>query len=227
MEALSGMLFYLHYGTYRIKHLVQREWNRVWRELDAKNCAKSLDHQGIYFKTSDRKNMGSKSLVLVIETLYKEQKEGQYRRSGVSNLPTNRYQFDFAFKDAEMFPDATKVIFSFVESSLALSPGDEAMFKDFVVSFSSKFFHLDEKTTAAMSEGESTDSKVPNDTVMTDADAHEGALNANGVPQTLKNKSRPSYSLYANTPFYVFFRLYQVCHLYVQVMNDFISHVTV
>jgi paired amphipathic helix protein Sin3a len=34
---------------------VQREWNKVWREVDTRNYLKSLDHQGISFKAADKK----------------------------------------------------------------------------------------------------------------------------------------------------------------------------
>lgn len=50
----------------------QREWNRVWREVDARNFYKSLDHQGITFKANDKKYITSKSIVGEIETAKSE-----------------------------------------------------------------------------------------------------------------------------------------------------------
>ena len=46
----------------------QREWNRVWREVDARNFYKSLDHLGITFKANDKKYITTKSFVTEIES---------------------------------------------------------------------------------------------------------------------------------------------------------------
>ena len=45
----------------------QREWNKVWREVDARNYLKSLDHQGITFKAADKKAISTKAFVSQIE----------------------------------------------------------------------------------------------------------------------------------------------------------------
>ncbi|TEB24518.1 hypothetical protein FA13DRAFT_1797244 [Coprinellus micaceus] len=41
----------------------QREWNKVWREVDARNFAKSLDHQAITFKVADKRAITTKALM--------------------------------------------------------------------------------------------------------------------------------------------------------------------
>ena len=102
-----------------------------------------MDHQGIHFKTSDRKSMAAKSMLTEIETLYREQRERHQRKTGSNVLPSNRYQFDFAFKDRSIFGDVERIIFAFLESSLSLSSSDEKRIKDFLVNFLYKFFNLD------------------------------------------------------------------------------------
>lgn len=90
-----------------------REWNRVWREVDAKNYYRSLDvsvirptditvprlplsqtkltrdvfpqHQGLTFKANDKKMTTSKFLVSEIETLRREQRQ---KRVSASSDPT-------------------------------------------------------------------------------------------------------------------------------------------
>ncbi|KAG8736334.1 Transcriptional regulatory protein sin3 [Ceratobasidium sp. 414] len=50
----------------------QREWNKVWREVEARNFYKSLDHQGANIKANDKKALASKQLVLEAEARRKE-----------------------------------------------------------------------------------------------------------------------------------------------------------
>lgn len=61
-----------------------REWNRIWREIDAKNFYRSLDHQGLTFKGNDKKTTTSKFLVTEIEALRKEDKQ---KRISLVNPP--------------------------------------------------------------------------------------------------------------------------------------------
>lgn len=52
-----------------------REWGRMWKEVDAKNFYKSLDHQGLVFKSNDKKVITAKHFVNYVETVKLEQKE--------------------------------------------------------------------------------------------------------------------------------------------------------
>ena len=52
-----------------------REWGRMWKEVDAKNFYKSLDHQGLVFKSNDKKGITAKHLVNDVEAVKLEQKE--------------------------------------------------------------------------------------------------------------------------------------------------------
>lgn len=57
----------------------EREWNKVWREVDAKNFYRALDHQGIPFKAIDKKTTTtSKSLTAEIETLRRDKQMKRY-----------------------------------------------------------------------------------------------------------------------------------------------------
>ncbi|MGK3928143.1 hypothetical protein, partial [Enterococcus faecium] len=88
----------------------QREWNKVWREIEAKNYYKALDHQGTSFKANDKKQIATKSLVTEIETL---RKEGTERNIGSNSKVTatskTRYQFEFTFDNEETFKDAVRM----------------------------------------------------------------------------------------------------------------------
>eukprot|EP00842_Homolaphlyctis_polyrhiza_P000610 jgi/Hompol1/154/HPOL_005247-RA len=224
----------------------QREWSKVWREIDAKNCAKALDHQGINFKTTDRKATNIKSLVTEIEVLHREQRE---KRSSLAN----RYQFDFAFKKLEIFTHVRNILFSYVESSMSVSQSDEERIREFIRVFSKRFFHLNDlagfeadneretptasapqplnaasrlaaaegtggvpaERTGSMPHVSSTDLDVPM--------AHSSSMPGNITTGewgsadvrhdvAIHSRRRSSYSMYANTTIYAFFRLYQMIY---------------
>lgn len=54
---------------------LQREWNKVWRDVDNKNFYRALDHQAALFKSADKKAILPKSLTCEIENIVKEQQE--------------------------------------------------------------------------------------------------------------------------------------------------------
>ncbi|KAI9259908.1 hypothetical protein BY458DRAFT_517000 [Sporodiniella umbellata] len=72
----------------------QREWNKIWREVESKNYWKSLDHQGITFKSTDRKSLTTKSLVT-------EARETQI--------------FSYLMDDASVFKDVSRLIYFFLD----------------------------------------------------------------------------------------------------------------
>ncbi|ORX34170.1 hypothetical protein BD324DRAFT_636920 [Kockovaella imperatae] len=91
----------------------QREWNRVWREQDAKNFYKALDHQGVAFKASDKKVLSAKSLISEIEARKREQST---LRATVRSMPyRGRPQFSFHFTDVEVLKDVVKLVISYLD----------------------------------------------------------------------------------------------------------------
>ena len=108
----------------------QRDWNKVWREVDARNFYKSLDHQGITFKANDKKYITNKSLVSEIESAkadivasaaqakrkakaYKGNVEGRLDAYDLELAPHLEYEF----KDLGVLQDALKLTFSFLDRS--------------------------------------------------------------------------------------------------------------
>ncbi|KAJ3385626.1 Transcriptional regulatory protein sin3 [Entophlyctis sp. JEL0112] len=136
----------------------QRDWNKVWREIDLKNYHKALDHQGINFKSTDRKALSAKTLASEIENLYREQHER--KRSGqvsmhygfqsanngtpFASTAYSRHQMDFAFRDPLLFKDARKLIMMQVGSTNAVSQSDEDRIGEFLKNFLKRFFFLDD-----------------------------------------------------------------------------------
>ncbi|ORY28618.1 hypothetical protein BCR39DRAFT_534412 [Naematelia encephala] len=114
----------------------QREWNRVWREQDAKNFYKALDHQGVQFKTNDKKTIAAKSLIQEIEARRRE--HTNLRATLLNNTSwKTRPQFKFEFNDVEVLKDVVKLVISYLDRvSNALSAADkeriERQLRDFV-----------------------------------------------------------------------------------------------
>ncbi|KAJ3283299.1 Transcriptional regulatory protein sin3 [Borealophlyctis nickersoniae] len=138
----------------------QREWSKVWREIDAKNYYKALDHQGISFKATDRKAVSNKALIAEIETIFREQQEKPTKLA-------SRYQFDFSFKDQDVFLDVRRLLRLQIKS-LQFNDNEEEKLLDFSRSFVRKFFLLDNRIEDEEEEDESDDESeaVESDTEM-------------------------------------------------------------
>lgn len=123
----------------------QREWNKVWREVDARNYYKSLDHQGISFKSADKKAITTKAFVSQIETARAEQVAK--RTSYIDPLFARTrpsHQLEFPVEDVSVLQDALKLVFSFLDrTSGQLSQGERKRVEGFLRTFVPMFFMLD------------------------------------------------------------------------------------
>ncbi|KAJ2926800.1 hypothetical protein H1R20_g10317, partial [Candolleomyces eurysporus] len=123
----------------------QREWNKVWREVDARNYAKSLDHQAITFKAADKKAITIKALVSQIEAAREEQMAA--RASLIDPLFSRtrpRHQLDFVMDDVPVLQDAMKLTFSFLDRTQAqINFAERRRIEGLLRSFIPLFFTLD------------------------------------------------------------------------------------
>ncbi|BGP23232.1 paired amphipathic helix protein Sin3a [Rhodotorula toruloides] len=118
----------------------EREWNKVWREVDAKNFYRALDHQGIPFKAIDKKTTTtSKSLTTEIETLRRDKQQKRFdipdhqpprhpsHPTGAITYPTDSispslplplrplHQFEMHMSDRSVLFDVLKLTFSYLD----------------------------------------------------------------------------------------------------------------
>ncbi|KAI8799910.1 hypothetical protein BJ742DRAFT_686639 [Cladochytrium replicatum] len=114
----------------------QREWNKVWREIDARNYYRSLDHQGVNFKAVDKRATAPKQLLHDIEAAYLEQRKKQ--PSG-----PRRYQMDFLFRDPDVLRDARRIIAWMMKNQGLLGDDDEDKATSFLRVFIRRFFFVD------------------------------------------------------------------------------------
>ncbi|EPB87360.1 hypothetical protein HMPREF1544_05885 [Mucor circinelloides 1006PhL] len=116
----------------------QRDWNKVWRDIDLRNFYRSLDYQSPVFKVNDRKAMTTKSLVTEIETLQKEN-------------PTEPVQFQFEFQDDTLFKDIARLVCSFMDKQSGYTNVDKQKVRNFLRSFIPMFFHVKDTLPAETS----------------------------------------------------------------------------
>ncbi|KAG5641578.1 hypothetical protein DXG03_004691 [Asterophora parasitica] len=123
----------------------QREWNKVWREVDARNYTKSLDHQGIFFKNADKKAITVKSFVSQIEAAREEQMAK--RASLIDPLFARtrpRHQLEFVVDDVTVLQDVLKLTFSFLDRTQAqINFAERKRIEGFLRTFVPLFFMLD------------------------------------------------------------------------------------
>lgn len=95
-----------------------REWNKVWREIDAKNWYRALDHQSVPFKTNDKKNLSGRTLITAIEDL-RNSRQQQRVAADTANahfIPPERsqHQFELRMNDKKVLFDVIRLIFSYL-----------------------------------------------------------------------------------------------------------------
>ena len=110
---------------------LQREWDKVWREQMQKGYYRSLDHQSIINKGTDKKFYTTKNL----------HGELQVRIDEVNSLKNAGYQvqkhhFQFSFEDVEVVLDTARLMITYIDqnsSSFGNEPQKVIMFvKQFV-----------------------------------------------------------------------------------------------
>ncbi|KAH9950932.1 hypothetical protein B0H21DRAFT_720471 [Amylocystis lapponica] len=96
----------------------QREWNRTWRDVEAKNFYKALDHQSASFKTNDKKLITTKHFVLDIEGV-KESQTSARDGTGDKAFACGSVgpQYEFQFEDTLVLQDSVKLIYHFIDHS--------------------------------------------------------------------------------------------------------------
>ncbi|KIJ63064.1 hypothetical protein HYDPIDRAFT_93065 [Hydnomerulius pinastri MD-312] len=144
----------------------QREWNKIWREVDARNYHKSLDHQGINFKTADKKAITAKAFVSQIEAARDEQMDK--RASYIDPLFARtrpRHQLAYEMEDEGVLQDVIKMTLSLLDRTQGqINVADRKKIETFLRSFIPLFFAIDNEAfnrafvaTQEMVEGEIAD----------------------------------------------------------------------
>ncbi|KZO96357.1 hypothetical protein CALVIDRAFT_514676 [Calocera viscosa TUFC12733] len=99
----------------------QREWNKVWREVEARNFYKSLDHMSATFKAEDKKRFNPKRVQEEIEALKAEQEAKMTRDANLEGAALivpgapGKWQFEHTMDDPSILRDVAHLVFSFMD----------------------------------------------------------------------------------------------------------------
>jgi paired amphipathic helix protein Sin3a len=148
----------------------QREWNKIWRAVDAANYARSLDHQGITFKTADKKALTTKAFVAHIEAIMETQ---MARRAALVDPLYARarpqHQLAYEIEDSDVLRDAIKLAFSYLSrlsgTQLRLDAARKSWIEIRLYSIVRAFFQLndwDERPSVGRTRGPWKHSTAPN-----------------------------------------------------------------
>lgn len=118
----------------------QREWNKIWREVEAKNYWKSLDYQGITFKMTDRKAMTTRSLVAQAEAA--RSNENILKTMNSNHEETSKYHFSYSFKDVAVFKDVSRLIYFYLDRQPVYNPEDCESMRIFMNTMIPMFFDV-------------------------------------------------------------------------------------
>ncbi|KZT66663.1 hypothetical protein DAEQUDRAFT_730074 [Daedalea quercina L-15889] len=177
----------------KVKHeewrRAQREWNKIWREVDARNYHKSLDYQGITFKMTDKKAITTKAFVSQIEAARDEQMAKRAALIDPLFARTRpRHQLEFVVEDIPVLQDALKLTLSFLDRTGGqINAADRKKIETFLRAFVPIFFVLDpaQFNTAFVAHHVSGESDMDVDSTTDDLDplaiARMGKRKANGV----------------------------------------------
>ncbi|KAJ1808425.1 hypothetical protein LPJ75_004592, partial [Coemansia sp. RSA 2598] len=160
----------------------RREFAKIWREIDAKNYYRALDHQGLTFKSADRKTISPKHLITEIETRRREQQnlaeDGGARSQSrkVASALRHRYQLEYQFSEPTVTADVVNAILAHVgRQNSQFAPSEKEMME--------KFFH--ELFGGLLGIESPTASSLPNGDV--DSASNDAAQSANGEDGAIVN----------------------------------------
>lgn len=164
----------------------QREWNKVWREVDARNYYKSLDHQGVNFKSADKKAITSKVFIAEIESRRIQQLQRRLALDASLPRPKIDHQLTYQLDDLSILVDAVKLAFSFLDRA-AYNKADcdriEAVLRGFVP----RMLDIDERVFEELVNGDVTvdgDDEEDGSEAATDDESADGSQRRGRQRQT-------------------------------------------
>ncbi|KAJ5765740.1 hypothetical protein N7520_005299 [Penicillium odoratum] len=119
----------------------QREWDKVWREQMQRAYWRSLDHQAIATRQTDKKLFIAKNIQQDLQGKFEE---AQNRRK--SGLKAPKVQADFKMEDMDVLLDTTHLLCMYIDRSTSGFGAEPQRLINFVKDFIPIFFGLDRET---------------------------------------------------------------------------------
>lgn len=161
----------------------QREWNKVWREMEQKVFYKSLDHLGLTFKQADKKLLTAKQLVSEINTVKVEQQNKRVHPL----TPRPQEQLNYTFTDNEVIFDIVRLAEFYIFHSSNYSANDREKLGEFFKHFISLFFGIPSETVENALKTRSADSQTADESK---SEQTSGATDSNGSGDLSNSKKR-------------------------------------
>lgn len=160
----------------------QRDWNKIWRDLDAKNFYKSLDYQGSTFRSNDKKAILNKTFLSELE---------------------QQQQIIYEFKDTLVIQAISRCIFSFIEHQTGFAKSDKQKIRLFLKSFLPTFIYFVEEQVDIDMEDEEEEEEL-NELSITTSNIHEQL--------DLFSVGKKSTIFFCHSHYYCLVRLYQLLY---------------
>lgn len=180
----------------------QREYNRVWRELEFRNYYKALDRRSVNFKANEKRVLNPRLMIQEIEALQLE------RPIGVDLA--NRDHYVYYMADPKIHSDIRRIAENWCENQgcNAQNNGnvDTAIVLGFLDNFTQPFFEATSKQKDPISE------IIEKSTLSFDNNSNEVRW-MEIIEEKKKDKvveNPETNSIFANGAYYVLFRLYNV-----------------
>lgn len=116
--------------------LAQREWEKVWREQTQRMFWKSLDHQFVNTRASDKRAVQMKVLQAEIQMKHEEMKREDKQIPGVMHKP----QLEYTLEDTDVILDLSHLLLVYIDQTMST---DTPRLLPFVKEFIPLFFGLD------------------------------------------------------------------------------------
>ncbi|XBW34724.1 hypothetical protein QEN19_000291 [Hanseniaspora menglaensis] len=130
----------------------QREWNKIWREVEQKVYYKSLDHMGLTFKQTDKKLLLTKQLLADVCSI----KEDPLSKENVGNAGSSKRwnplisksteELKYKFSDKNIIFDILFLCRIYIVDVSAYSQSDKEKIQRFLYWFVSNFFNIEMHT---------------------------------------------------------------------------------
>ena len=157
---------------------VQREWEKVWRDQIHRQFWKSLDHQGLNAKNSDKKNFQPKTLTSDIQAKYEEAK-----KNSDNGIVEKKHQLEYKFTDLDVLNDATRLILTALDSDRQqnFNSGEQDRVRNWLVDFVVRFYGLDSDKFLEQIQTDANKTQLDQEeaTDGQDSDTHPPARNKN------------------------------------------------
>eukprot|EP01090_Pellita_catalonica_P004226 TRINITY_DN14064_c0_g1_i1.p1 TRINITY_DN14064_c0_g1~~TRINITY_DN14064_c0_g1_i1.p1 ORF type:complete len:976 (+),score=212.24 TRINITY_DN14064_c0_g1_i1:59-2986(+) len=234
IESLPVILKRLQQKDYEWRK-ARQEWNKIWREVNAKNYHKSLDYQSFYFKQTEKKNLNPKVLLGEIKQKYREkakQKSGttspagdpeteagdsDRKKTGRKTEQETFYHMKYTLDDASTLQDMINLVVN--ASEKVMSKSDREKLDAFLQVFVAEVLHMENHKVTSNDEAATTTASMDVDKdeddnassmVIADEDEEEG--NEESEVRPASNTTTTVRVFFGNVLFYTFFRLYETLY---------------